>query len=222
MKKILVPSALVLAASLSACNTAPKPVVEPAPVLSISGSAPAVAGRSLTLIASDGLALGTAVTVAADGKFMAALPVPEKARLKSVTMALSGLLCTVATPLSSSDAGAAGLGVASAQVDTTSLLAATVNHGLLSRHVEIHAWIYSDLATTLTGKLDCAQATGGAISTLPVTINASLAAGWTPVVATIDANLGLGGLSGSGTVSTAADYNGGWLTMTELANQVKP
>lgn len=217
MKRLICLTALTL--TLAACNSTPTPVIEPAPVQTISGTASAAAGVSLTLVASDGEALGSAVTVAADGSFSVSLPTPEAARLKTVTTALAGLPCDVLTTVTASDPLAVGLGISSAKSGSVTLIPATVQRSLFGRHVELHAWVYSDRATTLSGQLDCARATGGAVSTLPVSINASLVRGWTPVVAKIDASLGLGGLTGSGTISNASDYRGTWITPQDLQKQ---
>ena len=214
---------LGLTSLLSACGT-PTPVpVEPKPVLSISGNASAAAGKSLILMGSDGLAVSKETNVAADGSFTVALPDPEESRRKAVTNTLSGIGCEVTQAITSSDPAAKGLGISKAKPATGEMLMpATVSRTTLSRTIELHSWIYSDRATTLKGELNCAKALGGVVSSLPVTVDTKVAAGWTPVVASIKVSVGLSGINGSGSVMTANDFQGSWLTSTELGNQVKP
>lgn len=225
MKKLL--PLVVAAAALTSCdgNKVP-PTVAPNPSVLISGVAPAVAGSTLSLRAHDNGVIGDPAQVASDGRFSVSLPVPpDTNRLTTVSQALAALPCTVSEPIVSSDPAARGLGIASAVSGNKTLMAGKVDRGLTTRYAEVHAWVYSDRATTLKGKLDCARVTNGAVATLPVDVNITLLPGaWTNVVGAINGSLNIFtmSISAEGKLLQGEEYNGQWLTLEQIQQLLQP
>lgn len=203
---------------LASCNGGGNlPPVQVTPVTQLSGTASS-SGGWVQLIASDGAAFGAKVSTDASGNFSVDLTTPEASRLNLAASALSSLGCQ--GNLTSSDASAKGMGITSANSGGGRLMPAEVSKSLLGRTITVHGLIYSDRATTLSGQLDCGSLTGGAVAKVPVNVNIPLQAGWTPVRAQLNASIGLGGISASGSATTEQAVSANWITDAQLKSQL--
>lgn len=168
-------------------------------------------------------------SVREDGTFT--LTLPREAELSGLTGPAAGVMTKLgcAGDVQSSVASAHAFTVMSLDVQDSGSLrqASAVNGskpGLLSRHVNARAWIYSDQATQLRGTVDCAAILKiSQIPQLPVTVAVNVKSGWNVVELNIDASANLlAPISASGSLVNAGAGAGltTFRTAQELQSQV--
>lgn len=166
-------------------------------------------------------ALATA-PVAADGTFTLTLPTGQAlaGETRSITdTLLSGLSqfnCQNVN-LANSNAASRGMMVLTLQTkngaSTRDVFAAQVSRTLTSRTVNARAWLYSDVDTRLSGRVNCNLP---AVGNVPVDVSVDVTTGWNLLDVSIYGNLGFSGLSVSGNVRRASSAINSWITMDEL------
>ncbi|AWN22243.1 hypothetical protein DKM44_02490 [Deinococcus irradiatisoli] len=213
---------LPLSALLGACGSAPTPAAPAAAETTptVSGQLSGAQNTTANLIGSGQTLAVTSVD--AQGRF--SLTLPGATQLTGVKTSLSeGLLADLGCTgtLNLSDPGAQGYGFATLTSGSGQQYAdASVTKTLTTRIVRGRAYLYADRPTTITGPLNCSQATGYP-TTVQVDVNAS--AGWNVVALNITGSLGFGGISVGGTLGNGQLAPGSvWTDVDTLRDQVAP
>lgn len=213
---------LAAALTLTACGTASLKAPEGAPAETrITGRVQSWSGSGTVVLQGNVRPLA-ATSVSGDGSFSLTLPsadallgetrgVPE-----AVVRGLAQLNCQDAGLVNANSSARGLLTFALAATDASGpreVFAAQVSRGAVSRKVDARAWLYLDAPTSLTGKVSCSVP---GVGTFPVQVDVQAVPGWNLLALTLNASVGFGGLSVSGTAVRTQVPVETWITMNEL------